>query len=278
MIYSRITITEALVVGCFLCGGLACLIRCVRFILSQMRFFLILSSVFLSFSFEVLADTGDALAVQRILERYTETLGGSRAVEALSSLSIEGTQTQNGKSYHFLMRKKRPNSIRYRLNAGDTSIICGFNGRLGWQRSKVGAEVTITDLPADQLAVLRDEADFNSPLFRHLEKSWNAITLIEKELVEEGYVNVLEVKKFGKPFARYHLNARSGLILKRVRMNADGTPSLETHYRDYREVDGCQFAFEVENRIGDQQVSLVKIETIEVNPGLLSFYFEKPRN
>ena len=142
MIYSRITITEALVVGCFLCGGLACLIRCVRFILSQMRFFLILSSVFLSFSFEVLADTGDALAVQRILERYTETLGGSRAVEALSSLSIEGTQTQNGKSYHFLMRKKRPNSIRYRLNAGDTSIICGFNGRLGWQRTKVGAEVT----------------------------------------------------------------------------------------------------------------------------------------
>jgi hypothetical protein len=248
------------------------------FIIYQMRLLVILSCVFLSCSFEVLAEPNDALAVQRILERYTETLGGSRAVDALSSLSIEGTQTQNGKSYEFLMRKKRPNSIRYRLEAGDTSIVCGYNGRLGWQRSKVGSEVTIKDLSSSQLAVLRDEADFDSPLFRHLEKSWNAISLIGKELLDGEYVNVLEVNKFGKPFVRYHLNARSGLIVTRLRINADGTPSLETHYRDYREVDGCQFAFEVENRIGDQQVSLVKIETIEVNPGLLSFYFEKHHN
>jgi len=243
-----------------------------------MRSIILISSIFFSSVLGALAQSGDALAVQRILERYTETLGGPRAVEALTSLSIEGTQTQNGESYDFLMRKKRPNSIRYRLNLGDTLVDCGYNGRAGWQRTKVGGEVTIEDLSNDQLDVLRDEADFDSPLFRHLEKSWNAITLIEKKLVDGEYVNVLEVTKFGKPFARYYLNARSGLILQRVRMNADGTPGLETLYRDYREVDGCHFAFEVENRIGDQQVSLVQIETIEVNPGLLSFYFEKPRN
>ena len=243
-----------------------------------MRFFLILSCAFLSFSSGLLADTSDALAVRRILERYTDTLGGSRAVEALSSLSIEGSQSQNGKSYEFLMRKKRPNSIRYRLNAGATSIVCGYNGRVGWQRTKVGGEVTVEDLSAGQLEVLRDEADFDSPLYRHLEKSWNAITLLEKKLVDGDYVNVLEVKKFGKPLAHYHLNARSGLILKRVRLNADGTPGLETHYRDYREVDGYQFAFEIENRMGDQQLSLIQVHKIEVNPGLLSFYFEKPKS
>lgn len=225
-----------------------------------------------------MADSGDTLAVQRILERYTETLGGSRAVAALSSLSVEGSQVQGGVSYHFLMRKKRPNSIRYRLSAGTMSIICGYNGRTGWQRTKVGGEVTIKDLPAAQLAVLRDEADFDSPLFRHLEKSWNQITLVGNEQLDETYVNVLEVKKFSKPFARYYLNSRSGLILKRVLLNQDGTSGLETLYRDYREVDGYQFAYEIENWLGDQQVSLVHIETIEVNPGLLSFYFEKPRN
>jgi hypothetical protein len=177
-----------------------------------------------------------------------------------------------------LMRKKRPNSIRYRLSAGETSIICGYNGRSGWQRAKVSGEVTIEDLAANQLAALRAEADFDSPLFRHLEKSWNVISLVGNEQIGDEHVSVLEVEKFGKPFARYYLNSRSGLIMKRVQIHPDGTLGLETQYRDYREVDGYQFAFEVENRIGEEQVSLVKIETIDVNPGLLSFYFEKPRS
>ena len=53
-------------------------------------------------------------------------------------------------------------------------LFCGFNGRQGWQRTKVGGEVTIEDLSTDQLSALRDEADFDSPLINHLEKSWES--------------------------------------------------------------------------------------------------------
>jgi hypothetical protein len=244
----------------------------------EMRPFLILTCVLLSFGAELFAAQSDALAVQRILERYTQTLGGQRAVEALSSLSVEGTQIQDGKQYGFLMRKKRPGAIRYRLNAGETSIVCGYDGRIGWQRSDVAGKVTIEDLSGDQLSALRDEADFDSPLFRHLEKSWNAITLVGNARVGDHGVYVLEIKKFGLVAAHYYLDSRSSLLLKRDQLNPDGTVRLETLYRDYREVDGYQFAFEVENRVGDEQVSLIQIKTIEVNPGLLSFYFKKPRN
>ena len=83
----------------------------------------ILSCVFISFSFEAMAKSSNSYSVQRILERYKESLGGSRSVAALSSLSIEGYQIQDGTSYQFLMRKKRPNSIRYRLTAHETSVV-----------------------------------------------------------------------------------------------------------------------------------------------------------
>jgi hypothetical protein len=63
-----------------------------------------------------------------------------------------------------------------------------------------------------------------------------------------------------------------------VQIDSDGSDGLETSYRDYREVDGYQFAYEIENRIGDQLLSLVEIDTIKVNPGLLNFYFERPLN
>jgi hypothetical protein len=243
-----------------------------------MRLFFILSTIFMTFSFEAKANVSDSYAVQRILERYTETLGGLRSEAALSSLSIEGSQVQDGVSYQFLMRKKRPNSIRYRLTAGETSIVCGFNGRQGWQRTEVGAEVTIEDLSTDQLSALSNEADFDSPLIRHLEKPWNQISLVGNEQLGDTYVHVLEVNEFHKPFVRYYLDSRSGLVLKRVQIHPDGTFGLETQYRDYRDINGYQFAFEVENRIGDQPVSLVRIETIDVNPGLLGLYFEKPNN
>ncbi len=41
-----------------------------------------------------MANSSNSYNVQRILERYTETLGGLRSVAALSSLSIEGSQVQ----------------------------------------------------------------------------------------------------------------------------------------------------------------------------------------
>jgi len=138
--------------------------------------------------------------------------------------------------------------------------------------------VTIEDLSTDQLSALSDEADFDSPLIRHLEKSWNQISFMGREKLGDTNVNVLEVSKFRKPFVRYYLDSRSGLVLKREQIHQDGTLGLETQYRDYREIDGYRFAFEVENRIGGQLLSLVKIETIDVNPGLLSFYFQKPKN
>ena len=244
----------------------------------NMRALLILVCVFLSFSCGAFAAQGDALRVQRILERYADTLGGRRAVEALSSLSVEGTQIQDGKRCRFLMRKKRPGVIRYRLKSDDCTVVCGYNGRSGWQRIASGDEMTIEDLPEEQLAVLREEASFESPLFRHLEKPWNAITLIGNQSVGEHSVYVLEVAERGQLAARYYLDAGNSLLLKRDRLNPDGAVRLETFYRDYREVDGYRFAFEVENRVGDVQRSLVQVESIEVNPGLLRFYFEKPRS
>jgi hypothetical protein len=184
--------------GCFV--GLACLNWVASFILLQMGLLFILSGVFISFSFEAIANASDSFVVQRIFKCDTETLGGPRSAAALSSLSIEGSQVQDGASYQFSMRKKRPNLIRYSLTARAASISCGFNGRQGWQHTKVGEAVTIEDLSTDQHSALRGVADFDSPLIRHLEKSWNQISLVGSEQLGDTYANVLEVKKFLKHF------------------------------------------------------------------------------
>lgn len=219
----------------------------------------------------------EAYALQHILQRYTQAYGGFRDASALSSLSVEGRIQQDGHSYGFLLRKKRPDSIRYRLSDGPNHIDTGYDGSTGWLRVESGNEITIEDLKGEAAQALRERARFESPLFRHLEKRANEITLVERTVLNESSVLVLEVHEANGRTSRYFLEAKSAHVLRHDDLDASGEIAFQTLYRDYREVGGYPFAHEVENRVGGQTVSLVQLRTIEVNPGLLSFFFQKPQ-
>ncbi len=219
----------------------------------------------------------DAYALQRILQRYTEAYGGFRDADALSSLSVEGTIEQDGKNYQFLMRKKRPYSMRYRLSNGENNVITGFNGSSGWIRVETDGEVSIQALDSKATRALREQARFESPLFRHLEKGENDIKLIERASLDDNSVYVIEVSEFAGQVSHYYLDVKTAHLLRQDELDDSGEIIFQTLYRDYKDVEGYPFAHEIETRIGESTISLAKVNTIEVNPGLLSFYFEKPR-
>ena len=73
----------------------------------------------------------DVFTLESVLQRFTKAYGGFRDADALSSLSVEGTILQNGQTFDFLMRKKRPHSMRYRLSNESNSIITGYDGSQG---------------------------------------------------------------------------------------------------------------------------------------------------
>ena len=87
-----------------------------------MRFYLIGFVLFLA-SVGALSAQSGAFTKQRALQRFTEAYGGERDATALSSVRIVGTLEQGGKHFDFFLRKKRPNSIRYRLDHGDC-LVC----------------------------------------------------------------------------------------------------------------------------------------------------------
>ena len=47
----------------------------------------------------------DSFLVQRVLQEYTDTYGGLRDANKLTSLSVEGVQIQDEQEYPFLIRK-----------------------------------------------------------------------------------------------------------------------------------------------------------------------------
>jgi len=220
----------------------------------------------------------DAYMLKRILERYTEAYGGFRDADALSSLSVEGTILQNGQTFDFLMRKKRPHSMRYRLSNEFKNVTTGYDGSQGWLRTKTNGEVSIHSLGAEALGSMREQSRFDSPLFRHLEKRESKIEFIERTTLDKRSVLVLEVLAAGFEVSRYYLDLMTAHVVRVDHLDVEGELSIQTLYRDYQEVEGFPFAFEIETRVGGETRSLAKVNKIDVNPGLLSFYFAMPND
>ncbi|PXA03308.1 hypothetical protein DDZ13_12865 [Coraliomargarita sinensis] len=219
---------------------------------------------------------GDEFTIRQLLQKYTETYGGLREANRLASISIEGVQIQRGVEFGFQLRKKRPSSIRYQLERGDTTITSIYNGNQAWLQTKQGSESTTEELSGASLETLKREARFESPLYRHLEKPENTIRLEGREQVGGNYAFVLRVAEPQSLPSLYYLHPENAQILRIDRLNAEGRVSLQILYRDYREVSGYPFAYEVETRMDGETISLTRLEKVLVNPGLLSFYFEKP--
>ena len=220
----------------------------------------------------------ESLTLESILQRFTNTYGGYRDVEALSSLSVEGTILQNGQTFDFLMRKKRPNSMRYRLSNELNSIITGYDGSQGWVRTRNNLDVTIDLLDDEASRKLRHQSRFDSPLFYHPEKRKNRIELIERTTLDERSVLVLEVIEYDSEASLYYLDFETAYIVRVDHLDADGELSVQTLYRDYREVESFPFAFEIETRVNGETKTLAKVNSIDVNPGILSIYFAKPKH
>lgn len=220
-------------------------------------------------------DTGDEFLVERLLQRYTETYGGLREANRLAAVSIEGLQNQAGLSYAFNLRKKRPGMLHYQLKRGGTLLTTVFDGRQGWLQIRDGDEVSLEELTGEALKALEEEARFESPLYRHLDKPGTRITLAGREQIGGLQAIVLRVEEPGLT-CLYYLHPDEAQVLRIDHLDQAGEPGLQTFYRDYKKVDGYPFAHVIENRFGGETVSVTTIESIVVNPGLLSFYFQKP--
>ena len=220
----------------------------------------------------------DAFTLESILQRFTKAYGGLRDVDTLTSLSVEGTILQNGQTFDFLMRKKRPHFMRYRLSHESNSIITGYDGSQGWIRTKNNQDVSIDLLDDEARRKIRYQSRFDSPLFYHLQKRENQIELIERIILDERSVLVLEVIEYDSEASRYYLDFETAHIVRVDHLDADGEVSIQTLFRDYRLVEGFPFAFEIETRVKGETKSLAKVNSIDVNPGIFGVYFAKPKN
>ena len=134
----------------------------------------------------------------------------------------------------------------------------------------------ISELEGPELEALICEADFEGPLLSAVSRSEVSIELLDPVVLEGQSVHRLELIDPDFPKLHYYICCDTYRMVRKDVLDQREAFCWRPYFRDYREVSGFPFPFEIENKRDGQPVSRTRITDVKVNPGQLSFFFRKP--
>ncbi len=213
------------------------------------------------FSAATLAQTLD-----EVLAKHYEARGGLEKITAVSSARITGTMSMGGgMEAPFIWQWKRPNKLRLEFTVQGVTGVQAYDGQTGWMIMPFLGSSDPEKMPGDQLADLREQADFEGELVNWKAKG-HQVELLGREKVEGTDAFKLKVVKSNGDVTFVYLDAEYFLEIK-----GEGKRTLrgqelefESSIGDYKEVGGLMIPHSMSSRakgapVG-QTVTFTKVE------------------
>lgn len=215
--------------------------------------------------------------IDQVLAKVTEANGGQDTIDNVTNVRINGSIEGGTNSYDFVLLKKRPDKIRMRFMFRGMAVESGYDGKTGWRRQSKGERSQVTELEGMDLAALQQESDFDGPLVGEIQ---NKVSLELDRIERIGRVDYFVVKEESTlRTAEHYIDSRTFRTMKLVssRKVASGeSRTSESNYRDYKKYGGIWVAHLVIRTLPDGNEETIRIDQVEVNPGILDLVFRKP--
>jgi hypothetical protein len=212
----------------------------------------------------VLAQSVDDLVSKAIAAR-----GGVKRIKSINSQRLTGKiSLRGGASGPFVVEMKRPGMMRETVTLGDKSMIRITDGVTGWVVGSLRNVLDPQQVTPEELRKLASSADLEGPLVDYNAKG-NRIELAGKEKIGKRMAYKLVISMKNGENRIDFIDAKSHLEVKW--QGLAGGSMFESYFKDYRQVKGLMYAFEIDS--GSQKIVLDKVE---VNPKLDSQRFSKP--
>jgi len=227
-----------------------------------------------------LAQPAAAQTADEIVAKVLAARGGLEKAKAVQSERITGTIYFSPELYGpFVAEFKRPGKMHNELTIQNKTVVRTFNGKDGgWVINPFVGKNSPEPLSADDLKDVRNESDFDGPLVDAKVKGI-AIELTGTEKIDGKDAYILKVTHKDGQVSSYSFDAKTFLLVKWSGLDkVKGEPvTRETFFRDYREVGGLKFAFElVSNDSGAEVTQRIIVDKIELDPQIDDSRFEKP--
>ncbi len=218
-------------------------------------------------------------AVDQILAKYVEALGGEQNLRKVTSRIETGTvdlpAAAGAPAAHGAMEfdAQAPNLSVLTIPAGNGTMTQGFDGTAAWTQDNRGR---VTQANGADLARAKRASDFYEPL----DLKGEYIRMIVRGTAKVGDHNTYRVDGFpqGDNSEQLYFDTQSGLLVRRIIVGSTplGDDPVYTDYSDYRDAgDGVKVPFQVDNFTWTQKTT-THVQKVQDNVQIDSGKFNKP--
>jgi len=231
----------------------------------------ILMGSFLSFS-----GSAQEVSLDEVLTKYYQATGIEKMKE-WKTLTMIGKSTTQGMEFPVTIILKRPGKMRTEVEIQGMKMLQVLGGEAGWTVMPWSGSTDPQDMTSDEVKAMKDQADFEGPLYHWKEKG-HKVELIGKEEMEGSSVYKIKITKADGNIETYFIDTENFVPLKIssiTKFQGNETES-ETNPGNYKEVNGAMMPFSMENKLKGQTVSNVVIDKYEVDKEVDDNLFVKP--
>ena len=212
-------------------------------------------------------------AIDEILHKYEDAIGGTEAIEAVTSYKIKATYQLSGVTGPMEVWHKAP---KKRLSVveipGAGTLKKGFDGETSWVQTPAG---TFIDNSPQEIAELERDAEVFSAA--QIKKQFESMKLENKARLSGRDVHVIEGKPPKGAAEKLFFDVESGLLVRwdMARRNARGTVFVKTHLEDYRDVGKVKMPFKIRFMF-ESFTFTVNLDEVQYNVQINDAIFRKP--
>lgn len=224
-----------------------------------------------------------ALAAQtadQIVAKALEARGGLARIKAVQAERISGSISfgteANGP---FVVELARPGKMHMEMTLPAGKIVRVYDGHgHGWVINPFDENKGVQPMTAEDIQNIGEESDFDGPFVDYQQKG-NTVEYTGKENLDGKPAYRLKLTMKNGTVRNYLVDASSYLLLKweGTRKQDNQDIPVESVFKDYRDVNGMKFAFEIDSGApGGPVAQKIIVDKIEIDPKLDGSRFMKP--
>jgi hypothetical protein len=212
--------------------------------------------------------------IEQVLDKYTQAVGGTAAIDKLKSRVMKGTVTTvTGASFPYELYQSGPDKVLAVIAGEQGTTERGFSGTAAWEKSPRG----VREMGAGEVYYLRRYPDLLKDL--KLKDQFSRIAVAGKDKINGRDVYVVRANTTDNRRERLFFDVETGLLVRRSSSVTTpvGTIPEQEDFEDYREVEGMKLPFTIRVSAVDPFYSITrKFTEIKLNVPIEDKRFNKP--